>query len=94
MIGLSLLLIGLGLLSLLSRKTLLGVITGVQLALWGGVSLVASSGNFGQSREQAAMGFLLLGQAVVLIGVAFGFGVRAYFVRQKTRLDAFRELRF
>ncbi len=83
-----------GLVSIVSRKSLLGVLVGVQLLVLGaGVAFVLSGiSSEGRNEGHVFALFVVLGGVAQLV-TGFAFAIRLYYLKRSIRMDHLRSLR-
>jgi NADH:ubiquinone oxidoreductase subunit K len=85
---------GIGLMALLYKKTVLGLVVGMQLLTLGGTSLLVFAGaSSGSSLEGHLFAFFIAVVGLAQMGAAYAVATRMFYLKGKTSLDELRSLK-
>jgi NADH:ubiquinone oxidoreductase subunit K len=89
---------GLGLICLISRRTLLGTLIGVQLLVMGSTMVFVFAGLSGADTSSARVEGHIAGLFVALLGVAqlvagYALAIRLFYLKNKIDIDELRSLK-
>ncbi|MGK5089847.1 NADH-quinone oxidoreductase subunit K [Bdellovibrionota bacterium FG-2] len=85
---------GIGLACIIFRKTLLGVLIGVQLLILGAVAAVVMAGIVsGRQVSGHVSGVLIFLSGVALVALGFALAIRMFYLRRRISMSELRTLR-
>lgn len=84
----------LGLVSILSRKTLLGVLIGIQILMLGASMMFVLAGiSSGVRIEGHAVGFFVIIGGVAQLVAGYTLAIRMFYLKNKTEMQELRSLK-
>ena len=85
---------GLGLMSMISRKSVLGLLVGVQLVLLGSATFFVLAGYQSGLRIQGhVLGFFITLGGVAQLVSGYALAIRMFFLKRKITMDVLQELK-
>lgn len=85
---------GLGLICMISRKTLLGLLIGIQLLIMGSTMMFVFAGlHAGFETQGHIFGLFITLGGIAQIVVGYVFAIRLFFVRKRTSIEDIRMLK-